>query len=283
MLRLAVDCYPTIFRSRFEYGLLLKDIKFSTCGKYLVVADCDSRFPEILSLEQHREYRQAKDHETQEGNGKKTQSFEQTMLSTNSAGRPRTERVLTTISRDAALVSTAVLKLDGNQLTTSVLAKDEGEDEVSLLDLPNWSGLEDSRLFVALSKNEDDKVDNVFKAIAQPWYDYPMERGQRLEGGRNQGKRALPILVSKDTRAIRIPTSSSVSQIIPGTVVQRLLDNEESSGSLYLSPNCTTLIIRSIITFALTNFEHLYTLFFLKNNTKLAGDHGASSSLDLRV
>jgi hypothetical protein len=207
----------------------MKDIKFSNCGKHLVVADWDSDFPEILSLEERSEYRQAKDWMTNEE--KQNHSFEQTLLPTKPAGGFRTEGALVTTLGDAALISTATLKRDGNQLTVSVLREDGGQDKVSLLDVPNWSCLKDSRFSVGFPNTAEDNVDVVFNAVAQPWYEYPREREKKPEKSSGQGKKALPILVSKDARAIRVPSSFSTSQLMPRTATRRLLSEEESGGS----------------------------------------------------
>ena len=162
---------------------------------------------------------------------KQNQSAEQTLLPTKPTGGFRTEGALVITSGDTALVSTANLKRDENHLTMSVLRENGCEDEVSLLDVPNWSCLKDAKFSVGFPKTAEDKIDIVFNAVAQPWYHYPQEREQKPEGSSDQGKEALPILVSKDTRAIRIPSSSSTSQLIPWTATRRLLSEEESGGS----------------------------------------------------
>ena len=162
---------------------------------------------------------------------KQNQSSEQTLLPTKSAGGFLTEGALVTTSGDTALVSTATIKRDENQLIMRVFKEDRGEDEVSLLDVPNWSCLKDSRFSVGFPKTAEDKVDIVFNAVAQPWYEYPREREQKPERSSEQGKEALPILVSKDMRAIRAPSSSSTSQLMPWTATRRLLSEEDSGGS----------------------------------------------------
>ncbi|KAF4637865.1 hypothetical protein G7Y89_g220 [Cudoniella acicularis] len=229
---LSTKCHPTTFQSRSEYGLLMKDIRFSTCGKHLVIADWDSDFPEILSLEEHGEYRQAKDWMANEE--KQNQSSEQTLLPTKPAGGSfHTEGTLVTTSGDVALVSTATLKRNRNQLTMGVLMENGGEDEVSLLDVPNWSCLKDSRFSVSLPKTAEDKVDIVFNAVAQPWYDYPREREQKPERSSDQGKEALPILVSKDTRAIRLASDHVTSRKVPFSSLDlsRALNDEHPNES----------------------------------------------------
>jgi hypothetical protein len=130
---------------------------------------------------------------------KQNKSSEKMLLPAKPAGGFCTGGALATTSGDAALISTAILKRDGNQLIMSAFREDEGENEVSLLDVPNWSSLKDSKFSVGFPDTAEDKVDIVFNAVAQPWYDYPRERDQEPERSSDKGKQALPILVSKDT------------------------------------------------------------------------------------